>query len=128
MGSLTYDRVIVEIDDRILAHLQVVIVQKLRRGESFLLSWQDAATAGSGRSSIWLNPAIPLYFKYVGGRASMLNRLWLEDLSLSANSAQGLVIVSEAGSSPATALTARSKNSIDARTTARTDTALVTST
>ncbi|MDJ0377207.1 ATP-dependent DNA ligase [Cryobacterium sp. PH31-L1] len=125
MGSLTYDRVVVEIDDRTLAHLQLVIAQKLRRGESFLLSWQDSAAVGSGRSSIWLNPAIPLYFKYAGGQAVTLNRQWIEDLSRSANSAQGLVIVSEAGSLPVATLTARPKTTIDARTTARTDTVLI---
>ncbi|WP_174844649.1 ATP-dependent DNA ligase [Cryobacterium ruanii] len=127
MGSLTYDRVIVEIEDRTLAHLQFVIVQKLRRGESFLLSWHDSAGVGSGRSSIWLNPAIPLYFKYVGGHAATLNRQWIEDLSRSANSAPGLVIVSEAGFLPVTTSAARPKSTIDARTTARTDTGLVPS-
>ncbi|TFD90155.1 ATP-dependent DNA ligase [Cryobacterium serini] len=124
MGSLTYDRVVVEVDDRILSHLQLVIVQKLRRGESFLLSWQDSPSVGSGRSSVWLNQAIPLYFKYVGGHAATLNRQWIEELSRSANSAQGLVIVSEAGSLPVATLAARPKTTIDARTTAHTDTVL----
>jgi hypothetical protein len=125
MGSLTYDRVVVEVDDRTLAHLQVVIAQKLRRGESFLLSWQDCAATGSGRSSIWLNPAIPLYFKYAGGHVATLNRQWIEDLNRSANSAQGLVIMSEAGSLPISTLAARPKSTIEARTTARADSALV---
>ena len=127
MGSLTYDRVVVEIDDRTLAHLQLVIVQKLRRGESFLLSWQDSAAVGSGRSAIWLNPAIPLYFKYAGGHAVTLNRQWIEDLSRSANSAPGLVIVSEAGSLPVTTLTVRPKSPLDAKTIARTNPGLVQS-
>ena len=119
MGSLTYDRVVVEIDDRTLAHLQLVIVQKLRRGESFLLSWRDSADVGSGRSSIWLNPAIPLYFKFEGGRAATLNRQWIEDLSRSANSTQGLVIVSEDDSLPAATLPARPKTTITARGASR---------
>lgn len=127
MGSLTYDRVVVEIDDRTLAHLQLVIVQKLRRGESFLLSWQDSASVGSGRSSIWLHPAIPLYFKYVGGRAATLNRQWIEDLSRSANSTKGLVIISEDASLPAATLTTRQKTTITARTAAQTETVLVKS-
>jgi hypothetical protein len=125
MGSLTYDRVVVEVEDRTLAHLQVVIAQKLRRGESFLLSWQDSAATGSGRSSIWLNQSIPLYFKYTGGHTASLNRHWIEDLSRSANSAQGLVIISEAGSLPVSRLAARPKTTIEVRTTARTDSALV---
>ncbi|SEN51425.1 MULTISPECIES: ATP-dependent DNA ligase [Cryobacterium] len=127
MGSLTYNRVVVEIDDRTLAHLQLVIVQKLRRGESFLLSWQDSATAGSGRSSIWLNPAIPLYFTFASRHAATLNRQWIEDLSRSANSAPGLVIVSEVGSLPVTTLAARPTSTFDAKTIARTDTGLIQS-
>lgn len=95
MGSLTYDRVTVEFDDRILAHLQIVIVQKLRRGESFLLSWRNAAEAGDGRSSAWLHPAIPLYFKFSGGQPPTINPLWLAQLTRSANSSQGLVATGE---------------------------------
>ena len=95
MGSLTYDRVVVDFDDRILAHLQVVIVQKLRRGECFLLSWRDAAVVGDGRSSVWLHPAIPLYFKFAGGRTPVINTQWLAQLTRSANSSQGLVVTGE---------------------------------
>ena len=127
MGSLTYDRVVVEIEDRTLAHLQLVIVQKLRRGESFLLSWQDCASEGSGRSVVWLNPAIPLYFKFTGGHAATLNRQWIEDLSRSANSAQGLVIVSEEAPMPAATLTARPKSTVNARAGTRSATVLVKS-
>jgi len=95
MGSLTYDRVVVEFEDRMLAHLQLVIVQKLRRGESFLLSWRDAAVVGDGRSSAWLHPAIPLYFKFAGGHAPSINQNWLAQLTRSANSSQGLVVTAE---------------------------------
>jgi hypothetical protein len=95
MGSLTYDRVTVDFDDRILAHLQIVIVQKLRRGESFLLSWRNAAEVGNGRSSAWLHPAIPLYFKFSGGQPPTINPVWLAQLTRSANSSQGLVATGE---------------------------------
>ncbi|WP_369852637.1 ATP-dependent DNA ligase [Cryobacterium sp. Y82] len=95
MGSLTYDRVVVEFEDRMLAHLQLVIIQKLRRGESFLLSWRDAAVVGDGRSSAWMHPAIPLYFKFAGGHAPSINPNWVAQLTRSANSAQGLVVTAE---------------------------------
>ena len=98
MGSLTYDRVVVEFDDRILAHLQVVIIHKLRRGEGFVISWRDAAVAGDGRSSAWLHPAIPLYFKFTGGRAPIINPQWRAQLTRSANSSQGLVVTGEESS------------------------------
>ncbi|SDK42253.1 hypothetical protein SAMN05216282_1067 [Cryobacterium psychrotolerans] len=95
MGSLTYDRVVVDIDDRTLTHVQIVVIQKLRRGESFSLSWNDSAQGGGGRSSVWLNPAIPLYFKFAGGSVPTINPHWLEELTRSAASSQGLVISSE---------------------------------
>jgi hypothetical protein len=95
MGTLSYDRVVVEFDDRILTHLQVVIVQKLRRGESFLFSWRNAMEVGDGRSSAWLNPAIPLYFKFTGGHTPTLNPDWIAQLTRSANSSQGLIATSE---------------------------------
>ncbi|MDJ0337515.1 ATP-dependent DNA ligase [Cryobacterium sp. PH31-O1] len=99
MGSLTYDRVVVEFEDRMLAHLQLVIIQKLRRGESFLLSWRDAAVVGDGRSSAWLHPAIPLYFKFAGGHAPTINANWVAQLTRSANSSQGLVVTAEESAS-----------------------------
>jgi hypothetical protein len=37
----------------------------------------------------------PLYFKYFGSRPPMINRDWLEVLTVSANSAQGLQWIEE---------------------------------
>src|SRR6478736_2143745 len=69
MGTLTYDsKLAVSFDDRILAHLQVVIWSKLRRGEHFSFTWTEPSRSGFGRTSIWLAPSIPLTFEYFGGR------------------------------------------------------------
>ena len=95
MGSLEYGNKTIEFDDRVLAHIQIVIVRKLRRGESFLLSWKDTAETGHGRSSIWVHPAIPLYFKFHGGRSPSVNPVWLAELTLSADSSFGMLITSE---------------------------------
>ncbi|QYF75566.1 ATP-dependent DNA ligase [Cryobacterium sp. PAMC25264] len=95
MGKLIYDGIEVEFDDRALVHLQVVIGSKLRRGESFFLSWNDAPSVGAGRSSVWLHPGIPLYFKYFGGKTPRLNRAWVEALTTSANSGHGLLLSAE---------------------------------
>ena len=95
MGTLSYDRVVVEFDDRILTHLQIVIVQKLRRGESFLFSWRNAMEVGDGRSSAWMHPAIPLNFKFTGGHTPSINTEWIAQLTRSANSSQGLIATSE---------------------------------
>ncbi|WP_258045864.1 DUF7882 family protein [Leifsonia shinshuensis] len=99
MGSLIYDSTVIEFDDRLLLHLQIVIVNKLRRRESFAMSWRDAPEIGDGRSTIWLDPSIPLYFKFSGSRTPSINRDWLETLAESAASATGLVVTGEDGRS-----------------------------
>ncbi|WP_350224767.1 ATP-dependent DNA ligase [Leifsonia sp. fls2-241-R2A-40a] len=86
-------------DDRVLAHLEVVIVSKLRRKESFALTWREPLENGSGRSTVWLDVAIPLRFRFEGGRAPSLDRHWIEQLSISAASSTGLVVVDQHGES-----------------------------
>src|SRR3954454_3476602 len=95
MGTLQADGVLVEFDDRLLAHLQIVIVQKLRRGESFLMSWRDAPEAGHGNSALWLHPFQNLFFRFAGARDDQINAEWIEQLLLAANSPRGLVIMQE---------------------------------
>ena len=69
MGKFIYGTVTAsfEIDDRALAHLRIVIMNKLRRSESFMfdLTMSD----GSGHRSFWMNPAVPIQFQFFGGRA-----------------------------------------------------------
>ncbi|MFZ4894239.1 hypothetical protein ACL9RL_07300 [Plantibacter sp. Mn2098] len=84
-----------EIEDRALAHLKVVIGSKLRRQESFFLNWANEPDQGSGRLSLWLSPSIPLQFRFFGSRAPELNRAWLEVLSDTAHTPNGLQIVPE---------------------------------
>ena len=98
MGNITYSGAVVSFDDRLLAHLQIVIVQKFRRQEVFVMSWLDSITAGNGRSSVWMSPTIPIYFKFAGSRVPEISQSWLDRLSESASSSQGLVVVYEDGS------------------------------
>lgn len=95
MGSLQYDGVVIEFPDRLLAHLQVVIVQKLQRNESFLMSWRDSMKVGDGRSSIWLNQTQHLFFKFSGSRTPSINPAWIDHLRASANSPRGLIVTNE---------------------------------
>lgn len=84
----------IDIEDRALAHLKVVIATKLRRGESFTVSWKHPEGAG-GRSTIWLHPSIPLRFTFDEAEAPELSREWLEELANSAHSSGGIVLVAE---------------------------------
>jgi hypothetical protein len=103
MGSISYDGLVVGVDDRTLTHLQIVIVNKLRKGEAFLMSWRDSVEAGSGRSAIWLHPQVLIYFKFDGGRVPTINERWLRELADSAESSRGLVVTTEAGDVPSLA-------------------------
>lgn len=97
MGTLYYggEATPVEIDDRTLAHLKIVIATKLRRGESFTLSWRHPDEHPRGRSTIWLHPSIPLRFVFDDPDPTELNRHWLEELANSAHSSGGIQLVAE---------------------------------
>lgn len=97
LGNFIYGTpsITVEFDDRVLAHLKVVIVSKLRRGESFTFSWENSAESGSGHSSVWLHPAIPMQFEFFGSKEPSLNRAWLEELVQLSNTPAGLRIIPE---------------------------------
>jgi hypothetical protein len=99
LGRLLYgsSRLEIEFDDRVMAHLQLVISTKLRRREAFFFTWRDDPVIGDGRSSIWLDASIPLHFRYSSRERHQLNREWLEELTQSANQATGLVLSTEPG-------------------------------
>lgn len=109
MGKLIYGAPAwtAEFDDRALAHLRIVILAKLRRGESFSFSWRYEATHGAGRSTLWFHPSIPLQFEFFGGREPGLNRAWIDALMVTANLPSGLELVPEpdaAAANPKTAV------------------------
>jgi hypothetical protein len=96
VGKFTYDSTLtVDFDDRVLAHLQLVIGAKLRRNEAFYFSWKDDNQVGDGHSTLWIHPTIPLYFKFHGSRQAAINRSWIDALMLTANSPGGLHIIPE---------------------------------
>ncbi|WP_327437440.1 DUF7882 family protein [Rathayibacter sp. VKM Ac-2754] len=96
LGRLIYDSTLeADFDDRLLAHLQVVIGAKLGRNEAFYFSWRDSTASGSGRTSLWLHPAIPLRFKFHGSRAPTINAEWVRRLLQDSYTASGLRISEE---------------------------------
>ncbi|KZC95739.1 MULTISPECIES: DUF7882 family protein [Clavibacter] len=96
MGTFKYDSTLTaEFDDRLLAHLQLVIGAKLRRGENFYFSWRDDVEVGDGRTTIWMHNSLPLVFKYHGSRVPPINRKWVDALMTTANSPGGLLIMRE---------------------------------
>ncbi|WP_235507803.1 DUF7882 family protein [Agromyces sp. Root1464] len=97
MGTLYYgdSGTPIGIEDRTLAHLKVAVITKLRRGESFTLSWQHTEDQPRGRSTIWLHPAVSLRFVFDEPEQPELNRHWIEELMRSANSTGGVQLVAE---------------------------------
>src|SRR5688500_15913928 len=66
MGTIYYggSATPIHIEDRALAHLKLVVATKLRRNESFTLSWPHGEDEPGGRSTVWLNQAIALRFAF----------------------------------------------------------------
>lgn len=97
MGTLIYGNAgfSADFDDHTLFHLQLVIGPKLRRQESFFFTWGHPVRDGRGRTSIWLDRSLPLIFQFADDQRHIVNRQWLEALSVSANSARGLQVVAE---------------------------------
>jgi hypothetical protein len=103
MGNLVYGdgQFSLELDDRLLAHLQIVIGAKLRRREAFYFSWISDADGGSKRNTIWVQHAIPLRYHYSDASQHAINREWLEMLTIAANGAGGLTATEEPAAKPA---------------------------
>lgn len=97
MGTIYYGggAMPIHIEDRALAHLKVVIATKLRRDESFTVSWRHPDDQPRGRSTIWLHPSIPLRFVFDDPEPAELSRDWIEELANSANSTGGIMLVAE---------------------------------
>lgn len=93
MGTLHYGSppVSFPIDDRALAHVELVVVAKLRRSENFAFSIDDA---DGGRQTIWISTAATIRFEY-DQVVHEINRMWLEELIDSANTTAGMRLLPE---------------------------------
>lgn len=98
MGRLLYHgRSIIDINDRTLAHLRVVIMNKLRRHESFAL---HVPHPGQGTLSLFLSPTTPLVLQFWGGRAPAIDRELIEQMMLDASSPHGLTLAGDPNGRP----------------------------
>ena len=66
MGRLRYDGTSdpIIIEDVTLAHLKIIIATKLRRQESFMMTWVPRDSGQNKRATVWIHPAIPLQFGF----------------------------------------------------------------
>lgn len=95
MGTLTYglSMTAIRFDDQTLTHLHMVITSKLRRRESFSLTWFDSEDGR--RNSIWLDTSIPLSFAFDSGDPISVNKVLVESMASAANGPHGLVLSHE---------------------------------
>src|SRR5690348_15466068 len=82
----------IEVPERLLAHIKVVVTAKLRRNERFTVSWTHPDGMTRGRSTIWMDPSIPLRFVFDSAEAEVLDPALLRELANEAASARGLII------------------------------------
>ncbi|GAA4196083.1 hypothetical protein GCM10022219_22180 [Microbacterium oryzae] len=106
MGTLHYglEGAPIHMPDRTLAHLRTVIATKLRRHESFTITWRHRTDQEQGRSTIWMHESIPLRFVFSSPTPVEMDPRWLGDLADAAGSSTG-IILSDADTAPAAALT-----------------------
>ncbi|MFB7893902.1 hypothetical protein ACFC1I_17010 [Microbacterium sp. NPDC056044] len=78
------------IPEHLLAHVKLIVTTKLRRNESFMMSWRHSD--GSGRSSVWLDPSIPLRFTFDSADEPRIDHALLTRLAAEASSNAGLLV------------------------------------
>lgn len=100
MGTLHYGApaATFSIDDRTLAHLELVIFAKLRRQENLSFSHTDESSGR--RQAVWISPTSVVRFEYDGPMPE-ISKPWLQALVDTANSPGGLKIVAEPEAPPA---------------------------
>ena len=93
MGKLFYssDPQAIEIDDRLLQYLQVVLSTKLRRNESFTITWTDTEAAHT-RTTLWVQPAISMRFEYASAEPQRRSGGYLRQLADQAAMSSGLML------------------------------------
>lgn len=99
VGTLIYGRTQeYDFDERTLEHLRIVITSRVRKNESFFLTWTAQRHRQTVTTSLWISPAVPLVFSFSSDTRVPISREWLQQLIRSSYSSQGLVIMPEPAS------------------------------
>jgi hypothetical protein len=98
MGKLEYNssRPPIDVEDELLVHLKFVIATKLRRHESFMMTWPSGKKR-PGRLSAWMHPAIPLVIEFDEDPPPKIDHHRVEGMVNQLN-ARGELILDEVGS------------------------------
>ncbi|WAA65198.1 hypothetical protein [Microbacterium oxydans] len=98
MGTLEYNsaRPPIDVDDITLAHLKIVIGTKLRRHESFMMTWLSDERNPAGRLTIWMHPSIPLVFAFENAKMPVIDTKRIEHMMENLN-ARGELVLDQLG-------------------------------
>lgn len=80
----------IEIPDRTLAHLRMLVTSKLRRSESFTVAWRHGEHDSDGRSMIWIHCSIPMRFEFDSAEPVQIDRALLEGLAQASMATGGI--------------------------------------
>jgi len=90
MGQLVYaPRSSFEIDDTLLAHLRIVVMNKLRRGEAFMMQLPHPTR---GQASVWIAPSSALLFVFFSNRAQRIDADVIQQMMQEASEPNGLTL------------------------------------
>jgi hypothetical protein len=93
VGKLTYGAIQreVAIEDRLLAHVEAVVLARLRRNNAFAIRWTDTVEDSPiGRRTIWIHQSTDLFFEYDTSDEIELDRGLLDQLAQAADSNAGI--------------------------------------
>ncbi|GAA2899349.1 MULTISPECIES: hypothetical protein [Microbacterium] len=93
MGKLEYNssRPPIDVDDALLAHVKIVIATKLRRQESFMMTWPSGKKR-PGRLSAWMHPSIPLVLEFDHEPPPKIDRRRVEEMMERLNARGELIL------------------------------------
>lgn len=94
MGRLFYgySHEAIVVPDHTLAHLGRLASTKLRRSESFTVTFRHGDDGATRKTTIWLHCSIPLRFEFDSDELGPLDRSYLEELAHGAASAGGILV------------------------------------
>ncbi|MEV4777099.1 hypothetical protein LTA6_000661 [Microbacterium sp. LTA6] len=94
MGRLKYDGTSdpILIEDATLAHLKIIIATKLRRQESFMMTWRPIGQGPDARATVWIHPAIPLQFGFDDAEAPPIDAHRITEMMGALNATGELVL------------------------------------
>ncbi|RGE23727.1 hypothetical protein [Leucobacter sp. wl10] len=96
MGTLIYGKTRgFEFEDRTLEHVRFVVSAKLRRKESFFLTWAPSGPGATGSVSLWISPDIPISFRLPETGRAPLSKEWIEAMLKMSHTNRGLVVIPE---------------------------------